>query len=178
MELAGFCGEGLRFTCVRCSGCCRHESGFVFLSRKDAAALAETLGVSLDEFIAAYCRWAPGERGRKRLSLKEKPNFDCVFWDGGCAVYEARPLQCRAFPFWPRNLASRRAWDSVAAYCPGAGKGTLHPRPEIERLLAEQAKAAIIEKEGLDARPLLGRQGGAARAADAVAGKEQTLRRP
>ena len=50
-----------------------------------------------------------------------------------CSVYEARPMQCRTWPFWKVNLASRQAWESVkkATPCPGMGSGTL---VSIERI--------------------------------------------
>ncbi len=36
-----FYGRGLRFECTRCSRCCRHNPGYVFLSPVDLARLAE-----------------------------------------------------------------------------------------------------------------------------------------
>ena len=44
-----------------------------------------------------YTRKAQG-----RVTLRERANGDCVFWDrkAGCTVYPARPAQCRTWPFW------------------------------------------------------------------------------
>jgi Fe-S-cluster containining protein len=36
-----------------------------------------------------------------------------------------KPTQCRAFPFWPELVESRREWLRTAHYCPGMGKGEL-----------------------------------------------------
>jgi Fe-S-cluster containining protein len=36
-----------------------------------------------------------------------------------CTVYEVRPAQCRAFPWWGENLATLSAWKSVKSTCPG-----------------------------------------------------------
>ena len=71
----------------------------------------------------------PGPPGlARRVSLREKANLDCMFWEnGGCSVYEARPLQCRSFPFWSA-LVSSEEWDLHAQQCPGIGKGSLHSR--------------------------------------------------
>jgi Fe-S-cluster containining protein len=145
-----FYAEGLRFSCIRCSSCCRYDPGYVFLSEKDVGSLAAELQMGYIEFVEAYCRWIPAGTGTGgplggpvgggvvRLSLKEKSNYDCVFWKEGCSVYQVRPLQCRAFPFWPSNVASSGAWKSAAAGCPGMGKGRLYRREYIESCLAEQ----------------------------------------
>jgi Fe-S-cluster containining protein len=106
--------------------------------------LVSALKMSYTEFIQRYCRWTPNAGGVEQLSLREKANYDCIFWLNGCAVYEARPLQCRAYPFWPSTLASRNAWE--AASCAGMGTGTLYSREEIEALLARQRAQPIIER--------------------------------
>jgi len=146
-------GKGLPFTCSRCSLCCRGESGFVFLSEGDLDALARSQGLPRDEFAAVYCRWVDGEDGREVLSLKEKANFDCILWNSGCSVYGARPLQCRAYPFWPRNVETPEAWSLTAEECPGINGGEYHSPEEIAGWLDAQAKEAPLP------RPRGGRMG-------------------
>ena len=36
-----------------------------------------------------------------------------------CNIYEVRPQQCRAFPWWGENLATASAWKKVKTTCPG-----------------------------------------------------------
>jgi Fe-S-cluster containining protein len=145
-----FYTQGLRFSCTRCSSCCRFDPGFVFLSESDRDRLAAALKMNYIEFVETYCRWVPGAGGLVYLSLKEKADYDCVFWKKGCAVYEARPRQCRTFPFWPANLESREAWDEAARSCPGMGQGTLHGPEHIAACLArERAESAITMKKGV-----------------------------
>ena len=129
-----FYRNGLHFECTRCNNCCRFEPGYVFLSEKDVLRLAGGLRLVYDEFVKRYCRVVDVGNTRM-LSLTEKPNFDCIFWDGGCTVYEHRPLQCRSYPFWDANVASKEAWDEVSVVCPGANRGKLHTNVEIERWL-------------------------------------------
>ncbi|MDR0524770.1 MAG: YkgJ family cysteine cluster protein [Spirochaetaceae bacterium] len=141
-----FYAPGLRFTCARCSACCRYESGFVFLSEKDALILAKCLKMSYTSFIETYCRWVPAPE-EERLSLKETSDFDCIFWNNGCSVYEGRPLQCRTFPFWQAHLRSQQIWDRIAEECPGMGKGTLFTRDDIESCLQKQSAEPLITRK-------------------------------
>ena len=45
----------------------------------------------------------------------------CIYLDGEkkCTVYEARPAQCRSFPFWAENVRSDRSWQLTVSSCPG-----------------------------------------------------------
>ncbi len=139
-----FYHDGLRFDCTRCSKCCRHTPGYVFLSEADIGPLVAALETSRQDFLLTYCRRVPFGPVQ-RLSLKEKPNVDCVFWgEGGCTVYEARPLQCRSFPFWGSCLSSPEAWEDQARQCPGMGKGRVHSRNEIEAWLARRTREPFI----------------------------------
>lgn len=109
--------------------------------------------MELAHFINMWCRWVPHGGGRERLSLREKPNMDCVFWSGdvpgggGCSVYGARPLQCSAFPFWDSIVCSREAWDRMAKDCPGMNSGELRPRGEIDGLLRRIEGEPVVERD-------------------------------
>ncbi len=141
---AAFYERGLRFACTRCSRCCRHTPGYVFLSPADLARICTATGLSEQEARQRYCRTVqPG--GIPRVSLKEKPNLDCIFWaDGGCSIYEHRPLQCRSFPFWSSNLSSSAAWRQVGSECPGVGQGPLHAAEEIDGWLAARLEEGYL----------------------------------
>ena len=140
-----FYSSGLRFQCARCSRCCRHTPGYVFLSPADLDLLVEALGIERRDFLQTYCRRVSLGLAN-RISLREKPNCDCILWDnGGCTAYEARPLQCRSFPFWSACVSSAAEWEHHARQCPGMGKGNLHPRSEIERWLAERLKEGFLD---------------------------------
>ena len=95
------------------------------------------MGLDPEEFRRVYVRslW----RG---LSLREKSNYDCVLLDGAgrCIAYEARPVQCRNWPFWPSNLRAASDWQEAAARCPGIGVGPLIPLEEIETRRQEMVK--------------------------------------
>jgi Fe-S-cluster containining protein len=156
LEKPCFYDQGLYFSCLRCSACCRYESGYVFLSRPDVDVLAGTLKMGYTEFMETYCRWIPSMsgtgNGTERLSLKEKSNYDCIFWrsfpgreSGGCGVYESRPPQCSAFPVWCSALAQGR-WGELALDCPGMNKGTFHSGREIASWLEKQEDEPVLTR--------------------------------
>jgi Fe-S-cluster containining protein len=145
-----FYADGLKFSCTRCSTCCRRESGFVYLSENDLSRLANKFGMDYNAFVKTWCRWVQFTQDRERLSLKEKSNFDCIFWNTECTVYNARPLQCRTFPFWDNVICSPQAWNATGENCPGINSGKLHSREEIEGFINQTDEEPVIEREVQD----------------------------
>ena len=137
---------GLKFSCKKCSSCCRYDSGFVFLSENDLKKLMTELKMDRNSFILTFCHWVVDWEGKEVLSLKEKYNKDCIFWDDGCTVYQARPLQCITFPFWESILASAQAWDIAASGCPGMNCGELLSEKAIRDFLKMRVCEPIINR--------------------------------
>jgi uncharacterized protein len=133
--MARFYSRGIRFHCLGTGGCCRSTGlyGYVYVSLDDRRRLARHLHLATSTFTRRYCSRTDGE-----VHLSH-PELDCRFLDGcHCEVYDARPLQCRTWPFWPENLVDARTWRrEVVARCPGAGHGRLHGAQEIEEILAQ-----------------------------------------
>ncbi|OFZ18275.1 MAG: hypothetical protein A2X94_07510 [Bdellovibrionales bacterium GWB1_55_8] len=132
-----FWKKGVRFKCLGCGKCCqaRDTYGFVYLTKKDRQRLALHLQLSEKEFRRKYCEETDGWTHLKN------PRLDCGFFkNNGCEVYEARPEQCRTWPFWPENM-NARAWRSqVLSFCRGASEAThrarLYAAEEIQSALA------------------------------------------
>ncbi|MDF7809447.1 YkgJ family cysteine cluster protein [Pontiellaceae bacterium B12219] len=102
------------FKCSGCGDCCRW-GGFVLLTENDVRRMASHLELAEQAFIDVHTRLAPN---RKQLALLDQEDGSCAFLKGDqCSVYEARPEQCRTFPY---------AW-SVPEGC-----------PELDKLLAKQ----------------------------------------
>ena len=145
-----FYAGGLRFSCTQCGGesrCCRGRPGVVQLGQDDLARLARAEGLTEEQFIQAFCRWVPEGNGWEFLSLRDLSNYDCVLWGkNGCPVYEARPVQCRTYPFWPFIVEDKESWEEEQKDCPGIGFGTLHPREEIEAELKEYGREERIRR--------------------------------
>ena len=139
-----FYDGGLKFSCRQCSFCCRGFPGVVLMDETDLERLAKWADVTREQFIQMYCRWVESDDGFEYLSLREKRNMECIFWNNGCESYEARPVQCRTYPFWTKVLESRETWDEEGKRCPGINSGENHPREEIETELSKyQARNPI-----------------------------------
>jgi len=148
MTDAPFYASGLRFSCKRCSSCCRYDAGFVYLSEKDLEKLMRALKMDRNGFVKTYCRWVIDWKGDEVLSLKEKSNNDCILWDEGCTVYASRPLQCVSFPFWEAVVSSPKAWEMAATGCPGINDGALHSANEIGEYVKMRSDEPVIYKKG------------------------------
>lgn len=123
--------EGLHFSCTGCGKCCTGAPGYVWVTAEEIAAIAEYLNMDLEAFVKRYIRLVDG-----RFSLTEDgKTFDCAFLEGKkCRIYEARPVQCRTFPWWPGPLQSNESWEATAACCEGINKDApLVSAEEIDR---------------------------------------------
>ena len=104
--------------CETCAGrCCTGESGYIYVTQDEILALASLLKLEVSVFVSTYLY-----KNGYKYSLKEvihESSHDCVFYDrttNGCSVYEARPTQCRTFPFW--DYFKQRV-DELKDECPG-----------------------------------------------------------
>jgi Fe-S-cluster containining protein len=113
--------QNFRFTCQPgCTRCCE-APGVVRLASGDAERMAQHLGVELGEFQQRYVM-----QGADGLFLQPAAGNRCPFLEaGGCAVHEAKPTQCRLYPFWPEIVETRQSWQRTVELCPGIGKGPL-----------------------------------------------------
>ncbi len=122
--------DGLKFTCSGCGDCCTGAPGFVWVDTSEIQAIADAVGLPKEEFEDKYTR-----KIGARWSLKEFSNGDCVFFDNQtrkCEIYNARPRQCKTWPFWDSNLRTPEDWKRTCEECPGSGTGKLHQLDEIE----------------------------------------------
>ena len=104
--------------CTECAGkCCTGESGYIYVSKTEIEAIAKLLDMDIREFVSQYLF-----KKMYKYSIKERKNGDsheCVFYDtasNGCSIYDARPSQCKTFPFW--DYYKTRV-DELKLECPG-----------------------------------------------------------
>jgi Fe-S-cluster containining protein len=143
-EMKPWYSEGLAFSCTQCHACCRHDPGFVFLSREDLDRMLEYFSLGERELLEKYCRVVV-KNGKNRISLKEKVNYDCIFWEQGCTIYEARPYQCRSFPFWTNYLNHPQNWQNAKSFCPGIDQGEVHSIEVIEEWLKGREEQHFLQ---------------------------------
>ncbi len=99
----GFCYTFNEEACNSCGGsCCIGESGYIWVTFSEIEAIAKELKLSIEDFAQTYLI-----RAKNRYSLKEyydeELGYACIFFDKKtrrCKIYNARPTQCRTFPFW------------------------------------------------------------------------------
>jgi hypothetical protein len=128
--------DGLCFSCMQSGNCCTGPPGAVWFTDEEGKEMARKLKISLDDFYKRYTR-----KVGTRWSLTENVisgKYDCVFLDRdtekpSCKLYEARPLQCRTWPFWRENLRSAESWRRAKneTPCSGMDSGTLVPASKI-----------------------------------------------
>ncbi|MBU1864076.1 MAG: YkgJ family cysteine cluster protein [Candidatus Omnitrophica bacterium] len=128
-----FYKNGLRFKCQGSSKCCKSGKidACVYLTLKDRRQIATHLGLSTLKFTKQYTAKTYG-----KFHLKQTKH-DCPFLrTQSCRIYTVRPLQCRAWPFWPENMKCN-SWKKIKRSCNGIGKGRLYRSEEIDRIIKE-----------------------------------------
>lgn len=110
----------IAFECRMCGHCCRGEGGII-MSEKDRTRLADHLGISVDELIAAY-----SEQRNGKVCLRTGDDGYCIFFKDGCGVHPGRPDICRAWPFFRGNLIDAISWEMIQEYCPGVNPEAGH----------------------------------------------------
>ncbi len=89
--------------CATCEGnCCIGESGYIWINNNEIITLAKYLNITIEELQDTYIFKVGYKYSLKERQLS-KNNYACVFFDiekKQCSIYEARPIQCRTFPFW------------------------------------------------------------------------------
>lgn len=137
-----------------CGDCCRgFDEGEVYMYQEDIARMVKFFNlknkVALKEFAKKHFKiiqdsfyWKePKEKiGRdytfKTLGLKFTGNDEhCEFLDKNnkCTIHDARPFQCRAFPFWKMMVISNKNFLNYAEKCKGLQtlKGKFYSPEEI-----------------------------------------------
>jgi len=130
--------DGLRFHCTQCGNCCTGPPGAVWFTPDEGRRIADHLRLDLGTFLARYTRELDGRRSLRER--KTEHGYDCIFLDrktlpgrAVCGIYDARPTQCRTWPFWRSNLESPHAWQTarICTPCPGMNTGPLVPIDHI-----------------------------------------------
>lgn len=130
--------DGLRFKCTECGKCCTGSPGYVWVTEEEMSAISAVLNITVDAFKKKYTRQKHNRYALiEKKALDNSGDFDCVFLkDKKCQVYQARPKQCRTFPWWQENLNSENSWDLASKECEGINdQAPVVPYEQIIQLL-------------------------------------------
>jgi Fe-S-cluster containining protein len=161
--------NGIGFSCKMCGVCCRgFNEGEVYIFKDDIIRLSKYLGLKgkkgLAEFAKRYLKVIkntfyykePGaDRGKNykfdTLGFKFTGKDEhCTFLkDNKCSIHEARPFQCRCFPFWQMMVESKKNLVNYSKKCAGLkesleNKGTFY---SPEKMIEWARREYEIEKE-------------------------------
>lgn len=132
--------DGLPFDCKQSGRCChrRGDIGYVYVNYGERKRLAAHLNLSVEDFTSKYT--VAEDDGARVLRFE---GDRCVFLDQKmCSVHQAKPVQCRTWPFWQETLASEQAYQElVRDLCPGSLAGPRVPADEIRRQMDETEEA-------------------------------------
>ena len=153
IKLSKILENGIEFSCQKCGACCLgFKEGEVYLYKDDIARLAKLLNLtskaSLRDFAKEYLKvvndsffWKePGAVRAKTYRYKTLgfkftgDDEHCHFLkDNKCTIHEARPFQCRCFPFWQMLVSNKKNFVDYSKKCPGLKvlKGKHYTREEI-----------------------------------------------
>ena len=115
--------EGFRYgfdplACESCEGkCCTGESGYIYVTKNEIEKISELLGLKVEDFVTEYLFKKGYKHSIKEVKIHD--SYECVFYDkesNGCSIYDARPKQCKTFPFW--DYYKNRV-DELKLECPG-----------------------------------------------------------
>eukprot|EP00976_Prorocentrum_cordatum_P046652 942764-Prorocentrum_minimum.AAC.2 len=155
--------------CGRCAVadlCCKGRNKAVYVNGREVDELAASLGIPTEVFNTAFrlcirLRLHPAHHPvtcwplcgafvqlylrevQGRAALVQNDSKDaCVFLENNrCGVYQARPTQCRTYPFWRENVLTAHDWETEATACEG-----ISPAAEPTVSGAEVAANVIYEE--------------------------------
>lgn len=108
--------------CASCGGrCCIGESGNIFVTPSEIEKIIGILDIDVAQFYKEYLIKRDYKFSLKEIQVGD--SYDCIFFErenGGCRIYEARPVQCQTFPFWDYYKARV---DELKQECPGVIDG-------------------------------------------------------
>jgi Fe-S-cluster containining protein len=137
--------DGLPFDCTVCGKCChaRGDVAYVYVNYRERKALADHIGLGLAAFNRGYTR--SDEDGHRTLRFRDGR---CIFLDGPtCTVHEAKPTQCRTWPFWEELLETPEAYRAaVLDFC--AGSRVDGPLVDAASIRAQMEATEKAQREG------------------------------
>lgn len=126
--------KGIKFECTHCGACCRRP-GKIGL-RADEVVEVEDLALALG--IDVRIEASPNYSDVFHLQAPQGcPLYDGI--NGRCLMGKDRPLQCRAYPFWPTILRDSEFFAQEKELCEGIGQGKTYRPKEIVEIIRNKS---------------------------------------
>ena len=126
----------IRFGCTGCGRCClgHADENVIELMDGEAEKISRFLRMDLSEFMKKYGTELENLENGIAISHQGR----CVFLqeNNHCAIYDVRPRQCQAYPYWPEIMSFETAWTAEADRCEGVNAGEVVSVKHIEKQLA------------------------------------------
>jgi len=112
--------DKIKFNCIGCGNCCCGTTGYIWLTEKEQKDIADYLKLDIKVFLKKYTIKAENKISLKEIK-KEENNYWCIFLNEKmqCDIYNVRPHQCKAYPFWESIIENDEYLDFVLDDCPG-----------------------------------------------------------
>ncbi len=126
--------EDISFKCKEdCFKCCL-KPGVVNFDKEDLEDAARYLGIPQSKFKKEFKL----KKAEAYWEMEVEEDLPCPFLTPqGCGIHPAKPKQCRTYPFWKENLASKNDWQLTAGFCPGIDTGPKVPAAAIKQDLKD-----------------------------------------
>jgi Fe-S-cluster containining protein len=134
------------FECIRCGECCNGEDNSVVVFPFEIRRIIAKTGYAWMDIAnpPIVGEWDnQGNFHTLEWRIKKEGN-SCRFYEGGCRIYDARPMLCRTYPFYLEDGILR------VSECQGlGGKISVKESEELARDIIERHMTEIREAKDL-----------------------------
>jgi uncharacterized protein len=88
------------FKCNHCGYCCFETGTQINITLGDIQRISRYLNTSISLLFNTYIGILPFAETETKFNLELGLVIPCKFWKKSCTIYQARPLNCRLFPYW------------------------------------------------------------------------------
>jgi Fe-S-cluster containining protein len=147
--------ECLDKVCNHCGSCCSVKVININLSAADIWRICSHLDISVDEFFKKYggLKLFGDPRNPEIFDLDIGLEIPCKFRENNrCAIYDARPVNCRIFPYWVfTTVPEDKLKDTLGTYRCSYNlknkKAYKKYEQAVSKILLEEAKLFEINKQ-------------------------------
>ena len=150
--------NGIGFECQNCGNCCSTVfEGYIFLYPHDIEQLLNFFKINFQELYNTYLNkiqiglviWDENLQDTHKtfdvdiLILDSGKRDNCIFLEEKdnkklCKIYEARPAQCKIYPFWNDIMTDSEQLEKIKLECNGFSQEITHNLPLVKSKVNEE----------------------------------------